>query len=703
MEAVECGAAALGSILSYFKKYIPLERLRIDCGVSRNGSNARNIVKAARKYGLEVKAYKKEPEELKKLPFPQIVFWNFYHFLVVEGYSKNKYYLNDPGSGPRAVSKEVFDESFTGVVMTFQKGEDFKPSGKKPRFLPALLRRVSEYKKTLAFLTLAGLALVVPGLAIPEFSKIFVDKILINELPNWIYPLLIGLLLTAVLRALLSWIQMYMMVRFEMSLSLSSTSKFLWHVLHLPMNFHTQRSAGDISVRVGTNDQIAQMLTGQLGNTFLNLIIIVFYAAMMFYYNVTMTLIVILISLLNLVALKYISKRRVDANQQIFHEMGQLFGLTTSGFQMIETIKASASESDFFSKWGGLQSRLLNVQQKLGVLTQSLQIFPVLLTAINTLIILILGSLNIIEGTMTVGTFVAFQTLAASFSQPINSLVNLGSVMQDISGGMKRIDDVYNYTSDEKETKNIPVSVTDKSTKLEGSLELRNITFGYSKLEPPLIENFSLKMKPGSRVAIVGKTGCGKSTLAFLVSGLYKPWDGEILFDSVERDNIQPSTIINSVSMVDQNIFLFEGSVRENITLWDKTITEKEIIRAANDACIHKEIAERSGAYGSQISENGKNLSGGQKQRLEIARALVNNPSILILDEATSSLDSQTEYDIDQNIRKKGCTTLVIAHRLSTIRDCDEIIVLDKGKIAQRGTHDELHKQKGIYHELIKE
>ena len=703
MEAVECGAAALGSVLGYFKKFIPLEKLRVDCGVSRNGSKAINIVKAARKYGLEVKAYKKEPAELKELPFPQIVFWNFYHFLVVEGYSKNKFYLNDPGSGPRTVSNKVFDESFTGVVLTFTKGVNFKPEGKKPKFLPSLIGRLKEYKKAIIFLTLTGLALIVPGLAIPEFSKIFVDKILINQLPHWILPLLIGLSLTALLRGLLSWIQMKILVRFEMSLSLSTSSKFLWHVLHLPMTFHTQRSAGDISIRVNINDQIAQMLSSQLAGTFLNLIIIVFYAALMFYYSVPLTIIIIAISLCNLLALKYISRKRVDSNQQIFHETGKLYGLTASGFQMIESIKASASESDFFSRWGGFQSKLLNIQQKLGSLTQTLQVIPVLLTAINTLVILLLGSLEIISGEMTVGTFVAFQTLAVAFSQPINSLVNLGSVLQDVEGGMKRIDDVYNYPVDKKLLRPGKTNGTNKSVKLEGYLELSNITFGYSLLEPPLIKNFSLKIDPGTRVALVGKTGCGKSTVAFLVSGLYEPWEGEILIDGIKREDIPLNVLTNSIAMVDQNIFLFEGSIKDNITLWDKTIQEKNIIQAAKDAGIHNEIAERQGAYSSRVLENGKNFSGGQKQRLEICRALINKPSVLILDEATSSLDSKTEHQIDQNIRKMGCSTLVIAHRLSTIRDCNEIIVLDKGEIVQRGTHEELYKQKGIYKELIKD
>lgn len=703
MEAVECGAASLGIVLSYFKKYIPLERLRVDCGVSRNGSNAANIVRAARKYGLDVKAYRKEPDDLKTLQFPLIVFWNFYHFLVVEGFGKNKYYLNDPASGPRTVSKKVFDESFTGVVISFKAGEQFEPGGKIPRFLPTLINLLKVNKSALVYLTLTGLLLILPGLAIPGFSKIFVDKIIISHLSGWILPLLAGLALAALLRGILSWLQQYILIRFEMSMSLGSSGKFLWHVLHLPMSFHTQRSAGDISMRVSMNDQIAQMLSGQLGSTFLNLLMIFFYAILMMYYSVSLTLIVVVISFLNLLALKYISKKRVDTNQRIFLETGKLFGMIASGFQMIETIKASASESAFFSKWGGFQAKLLNISQRYEILTRSILVIPVLLTSINSLIILLLGAMKIISGEMTAGTLVAFQALTVAFSQPISSLVDLGSVMQDVESSMKRIDDVYNYPPNEKPVKLSPEHKNENIVKLEGSLELRNVTFGYSLLEPPLIKDFSLKMDPGSRVAIVGKTGCGKSTIAFLVAGLYKPWQGEILFDNQKREDISTSVLTNSIAMVDQNIFLFEGTIRDNIALWDQTVTDKEMLQAAKDACIHNDIAERPGAYGSKVLENGRNFSGGQKQRLEIARALVTNPSLLILDEATSSLDAQTEYSIDLNVRKKGCTTLVVAHRLSTIRDCNEIIVLDRGRIVQRGTHDELFMQEGMYKELIKE
>ncbi len=703
MEAMECGAASLGIVLAHYGKYVPLEKLRVDCGVSRNGSTANNLTKAAQNYGLEVKSYKKEAAQLKALPFPMIVFWNFYHFLVVEGFGKNKVYLNDPASGPRVVDDQTFDASFTGVALTFKPGPDFEPGGEKPNFFPILLKWLKGYSRSLLFLFLVGLALLIPGLLIPVFSKIFVDQILIRHSGSWIIPLLTGIALTAFLRALLSWLQQQSLTRFEMSLSLKNSSKLLWHVLHLPMSFHTQRPAGDITMRVGINDQVAALLAGQLGNTMLNLFMVVFYALFMFYYSIPMAIVAVAVSLVNILALRYISRKRVDSNQKLLQDTGKFYGLSSSGLQMIESLKATASESDFFAKWAGYQTKLLNIEQKLGLLTQSLQVVPVFLTMISTLVILFIGSKSIMAGTMTVGTFVAFQTLMASFSQPIVSLVNLGSSLQDVQGGLKRIEDVYNYPADLTRNRSAETALGGKAVKLQGYVELKDITFGYSPLDAPLISGFSLQLKPGSRVAIVGRTGCGKSTLANLVSGLYDPWNGKILLDGIGKEHIARATLNNSIAMVDQNLFLFDGTIKDNIAFWDQTIAEKDVIQAAKDACIHEDIAARPGGYESTVEENGRNFSGGQRQRIEIARALATNPSILILDEATSALDAKTEQLIDINIRKKGCTCLIIAHRLSTIRDCDEIIVMDDGKIVQRGTHEELISQQGLYNELIKE
>ena len=643
-----------------------------------------------------------EPERLKKITLPAILFWKFGHFLVLEGFGKNKVYLNDPACGPRVVSDKTFDEDFTGVVLIMQPGPEFRKSGQKARFLPLLKTWLKGHYKDLIFLFLAGIGLAVPGLLIPIFSKIFVDQVFMNEVSTWFVPMILGLAFSASLRLLFTWIQQSSLVRFEASLSIGHSSKFFWRLLHLPVNFHIQRPPGDLAMRLSSNSEVAMQLSGQLGNTLLNLFTIVIYSILMAFYSIPLTLIGIFLSLLNFAALKYISRKRVDINQQMLQENGKIFGLATSGLRMIESIKANASEQEFFTRWSGYQTKLLNLQQRLGMLSQSLQIAPLLLGLLTTTIVLVMGSLYIIDGTMSVGTFVAFQSLLASFTAPIISLVNLGGTLQNVEGSMRRIADVYQYpfALNEQGKNSNPAKL---AVKTEGYVELKDIIFGYSRLDAPLIKDFSLRLEPGSRVAIVGQSGSGKSTMAALVSGLYQPWAGEILFDGKTVDKISPVLFHQSVALVDQNIFLFGGTVRENLTMWDPSVPEKQVQQAATDACIYEDIASRPGGFDSEVEESGRNFSGGQRQRIEIARALVHNPSVIILDEATSALDSKTEHLIDMNLRRRGCTCIIIAHRLSTIRDCDEIIVLKKGEIVQRGTHESLVKEEGLYLELIKE
>ena len=702
MEMMECGAAALGIILSHYGCHIPLEKLRVDCGVSRNGSNASNLAKAARSYGLEVKVFRKEPEQLKEIAFPAILFWRFGHFLVLEGFGKNKVYLNDPASGPRVVDDKTFDENFTGVVLIIKPGSEFRKSGRKEKFMPLLKTWFKGYEKDLIFLFLTGVGMVIPGLLIPVFSKIFVDQVFLSESSSWFVPLVIGLAFSAILRLLFTWAQQGSLARFEASLSIGFSSKFFWRLLYLPVNFHIQRPPGDLAVRLSSNNEVAMQLSGQLGNTLLSLFTIVIYTIMMAFYSIPLTIIGILLSLLNFAALKHISRKRKDINQQILQENGRIFGLTTSGLRMIESIKANSSEQEFFGRWAGFQTKLLNLQQKLGMLSQTLQIAPLFLGLLTTALVLVAGSIYIINGTLSVGTFVAFQSLLISFTQPIINLVNLAGTLQEVEGSMRRIADVFQYPfSSTKQEKN---SNSEKlAIKTEGYVELKNIVFGYSPLESPLIKDFSLRLNPGFRVAIVGQSGSGKSTVAALVSGLYQPWSGEILFDGRKTDEIPPLLLHQSVSIVDQSIFLFGGTIRENLTLWDPSVPEKQIHQAAIDACIYEDITSRPGGFDSEVEENGRNFSGGQRQRIEIARALINNPSVIVLDEATSALDAKTEHLIDLNLRRRGCTCLIIAHRLSTIRDCDEIIVLNKGEIVQRGTHESLLKENGLYMDLIQE
>jgi NHLM bacteriocin system ABC transporter peptidase/ATP-binding protein len=707
MEAVECGAASLGIVLGYFGKFVPLEELRVACGVSRDGSKASNISKAARSYGLEVKAYRKEPAGLRDLPLPQIVFWNFYHFLVVEGFGPDKVYLNDPATGPRTVTNEQFDRAFTGVVLTFQAGERFEKGGAPAGMVKTLRGRLQGLEAALAYAILAGIALVAPALAIPIFTQIFVDSVLVHSMRAWVGPLVIGLTITAVLRGAFTYLQQRCLLLLETKLALTMSGKFFWHVLRLPMEFYSQRSAGDVGTRVAINDRVANLLSGQLATTALSVLTLLFYVALMLRYDVGLTLIGVLFAALNIAALRLVSRRRADLNQRVLMERAKLLSTSMTGLQRIETLKVTGGENDFFTRWAGFQATLVNVEQDFALPTQFLTAVPTLLAGIATAVVLGVGGYRVMQGAMSVGMLVAFQSLMAGFSAPIASLVGLGSMLQEVDGDLKRLEDVLEYPLDRVAASpatgaaEMAEASSEPPTLLTGRLELRNITFGYSRLDKPLIEDLSLTLKPGSRVALVGGSGSGKSTISRLVAGLMQPWDGEILFDGRPRTKIPRATLIRSVGLVDQEIFLFAGTVRENLTLWDDTIPEPQILQATKDACIHREIAARPGGYESQVAEDGTNFSGGQRQRLEIARALVRNPTLLILDEATSALDPQTEQRIDENLRRRGCTCLIVAHRLSTIRDCDEILVMEEGKVVQRGTHAQMSRQDGPYSRLL--
>ncbi|HBC76023.1 MAG TPA: NHLP family bacteriocin export ABC transporter peptidase/permease/ATPase subunit [Candidatus Wallbacteria bacterium] len=706
MEAVECGAACLGIVLGYYRKYVPLEELRVECGVSRDGSKASNIVKAARNYGLAAKGYKKEPADLRFFKFPVIIHWNFNHFVVLEGFGNKKVFLNDPAAGPREVSEEELDQSYTGIVMSFEPSEDFVISPGRPGFLSLLASRLTSCRAGLAYVFLIGLFMVVPGLLIPVFSKVFVDDILVGKTTDWLMPLLFGMALTAFLRALLSWIQQNYLLKIELQISLVNSGKFFWHVLRLPIEFFNQRFAGEILNRVQINDTVATLLSRRLTGAGIDMLTLIFYAIIMFQYDVVLTLLCFAVSIVNLLFLRFTSKKRVDQNMKLLQDRGKLSGASMAGLQIIETLKAGGSESDFFMKWAGYHSKLMNSEQRLGEMNQVLSLIPGFLTSAASTMVLAVGGYRVMTGHLSMGMLVAFQSLMASFMQPVNNMVELGSTMLEVEGDINRLNDVLNYKTDqpaeEEKEKEDKENGRPAEPKLKGFLELRNVTFGYSKLSDPLIEDFSLSLKPGSRVALVGGSGSGKSTVAKIIAGLYEPWSGEVLFDGVERAGISRKIICNSVSHVDQDIFLFEGTVKENISLWDRTVSAEDVVTAAKDALIHDDITQRPGGYDLDIEEDGRNFSGGQRQRIEIARALAQNPSIIILDEATSALDPATEKLIDSSIRRRGCTCVIVAHRLSTIRDCDEIIVLDSGMVVQRGTHEELKDAYGAYADLIK-
>ena len=699
MEAVECGAAALAIVLGYYGLHLPLEQLRVACGVSRDGSKASNVVKAARTFGMTASGARLEVDALRNQVFPVIVFWNFNHFLVVEGFANDGVWLNDPASGPRKVTMDEFNTAYTGVALLMTPGLEFKKGGMRRSTLEALKPRMDGSKNALLFVMLASLALVIPGLVVPVFTQVFVDSYLIGQLEGWVKPLLLGMGITALLRMGLTWLQQHYLLRLELRLALTGSAIFFWHVLRLPIEFFNQRYAGDISQRVGSNDRVAHLLSGELATNVVGVITAIFYVAIMLTYDWLLTLIGVLLTGLNVAALTFVARKRTDGNMRLQQERGKLMATTMGGIQTIETIKATGGEVDFFARWAGLKAKANNSEQRLELYSRMLSSVPVLLSALTTAAILGLGGWRVMEGGMTVGMLVAFQSLMGSFAGPVNNLMGLATKFQEASGDITRLDDVLRYPVDERFNKT--AVATRHQGKLEGFLEIDQLKFGYSRLDAPLIEGFSLKVAPGQRVALVGASGSGKSTIAKVVMGLNKPWSGEVRIDGIPRDSISPTVLNATLAGVDQEVYLFQGTVRDNLTLWDTAVPEPDMVRAAHDALIHDVIASRNGGYDSAVGEGGANFSGGQAQRLELARALTGNPRILVLDEATSALDPVTEKQILDQLRKRGCTCLVVAHRLSSVRDCDEIIVMDHGKVVERGTHEGLSALGGSYAQLV--
>lgn len=701
LEALECGAASLAMVLAYYQKWIPLEQVRLDCGVSRDGSNMKNVYLAAQHYGLEVHGYRMEVENLKKeVSFPCIIHWNFNHFVVLDGFKAGKAVINDPARGVVQIPMEQFDEAFTGLVLTFAPTEAFVPSGRRKSTLAFARKRLRGAGPAVAFIVLTSVISYLFGIINPVMSRVFYDRLLSGRAPGWLNPFIAALAALTAFEIIVQWAQTVYSLKINGKMAIEGNAAYMWKVLRLPMEFFSQRMTGDILQRQGTNASIASTLVETVAPLALNTLMMVFYLVIMLRYSVLMTLVGIASLALNLFVAQYLSNKRVNLMRVQMRDSGKLASATMAGISQAETIKSSGAEGGFFRKWSGYQAAVNTQQVKFTTLNARVGLIPEFISALCNYLVLFMGVRLAMSGSFTLGMIATFQGLLASFMEPAMTLVGAGQTIQEMRTEMERVEDVMEYPDDPALSFGADCATEDYA-KLKGEVELKHVTFGYSRLGMPVVSDFSMRMKPGSRVAIVGASGCGKSTISKLITGLYQPWEGEILFDGKPISQIPRNVFTGSVAMVDQDIVLFEDTIANNIRMWDRSIADFEVILAARDAQIHDDILQRPGGYQGKLTENGKDLSGGQRQRLEIARVLAQDPAVVILDEATSALDAKTEYDLVKAVKDRGISCIVVAHRLSTIRDCDEIIVLDKGVVVERGTHDELYARGGVYAELV--
>lgn len=704
MEALECGAASLAMVLAHYGRHVPLEELRIACGVSRDGSRASNLLKAARSYGLQAKGMQMEPAALAEMRAPAILFWEFNHYVVYDGmgrrFGRRGVYINDPDKGRRFVAMEDFDTSFTGVALIFEPSDSFRRGGRKPGIMGAVPARLRGTTGTLLAALLASLLLVAVGAAMPALSRTYIDMFLIGNQTSLLGPLFASMAVMVALSAVLTGLQQANLLRGRIISSTLSSARFLRHLLRLPVTFFAQRSPADLVQRLQSNDAVAETLARDLAAAGVDGVVVILYALLLWTYDPQLTVIGVAIALLNVVAMRIVIRLRATNTQKLRADSARLTNTAYTGLQLIETMKATGGENGYFRRWAGQHATTLEVQQRLGVPSAALAVVAPTLATLNSALILWIGGLRAVEGHISIGLLVAFQALVTRFTAPITRLNGVAGRIQDFAADVARLKDVENFPVDALYSRREQDAGT---RRLKGHVALENITFGYSPLDKPLLTGFSLTVGPGQQVALVGGSGSGKSTVSRLISGLYNPWEGTIRIDGQRLEDIPRSALAASVSFVDQDVFLFEGTVRDNVALWDPSIPDEAVVTALKDAALYDVIARRPDGIHSRVEQDGRNFSGGQRQRLEVARALVRRPSILVLDEVTSALDAQTEQVIIDNLRRRGCACVVIAHRLSTVRDSDEIVVLDHGSVVERGRHEELVAAGGPYAELVKE
>jgi NHLM bacteriocin system ABC transporter peptidase/ATP-binding protein len=699
MEAVECGAAALAMILAHHGLHIPLEQLRVDCGVTRDGSKAGGLLRAARAHGMVARGFRKEPRDLAELPLPAIVFWNFNHFVVLEGFRGGRACLNDPARGRRSCEASEFDQAFTGVVLTFERGPDFRPGGHAPSVWRSLRQYLEGFRASIGIAFFIGLVLVLPGMALPWLLGRFVDEVLVAHAGGIALPLVAGFALAAVARSALLALQAHVLMDSFGRAARASARRFFAHALALPMAFYAQRSSGEIAARVDLNEHAAETISTDLATIALELVTAAFFFVLMARMDAGLATIVAACAAVEIFAWRALASRTAEISQELSVQAGKLAGTANGALANIDAIKAGGQEGALFLKWSGLQVRFLNASMRAQRFLATLGQAPALLGLAAQLAVLGIGSVLVIRGDFTVGDLVAFQVLMAGFTAPLHALFSQTQKLQALRGDLARLDDVLHHAPEPGvQALDAPPAIA--APRISGAIEFRGVTFGYNRGEPPLLADFSMTLRPGGRVAIVGASGSGKSTVARLAAGLHTPWSGEILFDGQPRAAFERAHLAAQVAFVDQDIALFEGTVRDNLTLW-RDVDEAVLLEALRDAALAEELLGRAGGLDAPLQEGGRNLSGGQRQRLEIARALAGSPALLVLDEATSALDTASEAAVEANLRKRGIACLVVAHRLSTVRDADEILVLGEGRVLERGSFDELCARRGRFHALL--
>ncbi len=698
MSAIECGAACLAMILRYYGRKTSISEIRERYGVGRDGLSALSIVKAARNYGLRVRAISLQTNDFRFVHLPAIVHWAFNHFLIVERWSPHFVDVVDPASGRKRLTAEEFDEGFTGVVITLEPGEHFVRRTTPTTQITVRMyvkQYIKQAPKVLFQIIGASLLLQVFGLAVPVLTKVLVDQVIPFDLTNTLTLLGVGMLVLLLSQMVTMQLRTSLLVYLQARIDTQITPNFFEHMLMLPQRFFEQRSNGDILARVTSITVIRDIVSSHLISTLLDGSLIVVYFLILLSQSLTFSFLVLIIGLLQVALLLATNPAiRMLANRELA-AIGKSQGYTTEVLTGIATIKAAGAEQRAFERWSNLFFDQLNISVRHNYLTATIGTFMATLSTLAPMLLLWVGAIQVLNGTMEVGTMLALNALAGIFLAPLVSLVSTGQELQVVRAHLERIADVVEAETEQD------IQQVQPAPRLTGRISLEHVSFRYDPNASDVLKDITVHIEPGQKVAIVGRTGSGKSTLGKLLLGLCLPTDGEILYDGIPLRTLNFQEVRAQFGVVTQDSTIFSGSIRQNITFNDPDLGMEDIIETALAAALHDDIMEMPMEYETFVSEGGSALSGGQRQRLAIARALAHTPVILLLDEATSALDVITERIVEQNLKALACTQIIIAHRLSTIHNADTILVLDQGAIVEQGSHRELLAKGGYYARLI--